>query len=586
MNRDLFQGDQLPEFIFAPRTDPIYNAHGYLTKVPVDGIIPHLMTFSVPGETVVDMFAGSGMTAVAAKITGRNAVVSDISVLGKHIGEGYLADVDAPEIAKVGSNVVARARRRFKDLYQTDAAKGRQVEAIRTIWSFVYRCVSCAKEVVYFDMLKKNNWKTPSICPHCSQTFSKRSSTYICDVPVLIVVPGEDGKQIELPVTKSDKKRIKRAEAHPDLAVVPSKAIHSDREMYRRSALGKWDLKETKRFFSARNALALYYLWDELNALHDRETKKKLQFAFTAILPRASRRYQWSPQRPLNAATQTYYISPVYYEWNVFELFERKIRASIRADEEIRTRRAALGLSKKTKQEYVLCSAAKLKHLKDRSVDYVFTDPPFGSNLFYADMSLFHEAWLSQTTDDSEEAVIHTNGKRAEGANYRYEALLRAACEEAYRILKPGRFLSLVFGNSSGRVWSMVQQILLSTGFEPRPVHVGILDKGQRSVKGLTSGFEGVSTLDLIVTVKKPESPIAQQTPTNQRSIGDLIEDVVSEIDFHGHQTPSHVYLTVLKEAFEKQLPVDELHLAQIIDVLRKRNIQVDAKSGEFVTTA
>jgi hypothetical protein len=286
----------------------------------------------------------------------------------------------------------------------------------------------------------------------------------------------------------------------------------------------------------------------------------------------------------LNAATQTYYISPVYYEWNVFELFERKIRASIRADDEIRTRRAAVGTSAALTHRYIRCSASKLSHLDDESIDFVFTDPPFGSNLFYADMSLFHEAWLDTVTDDSEEAVIHTNGKKAIEADQRYEALLRAACSEAYRILKPGRFLSLVFGNSSGRIWSMVQQILLSTGFEPRPAHIGILDKGQRSVKGLASGFENVSTLDLILTVRKPSAPIAHAPTVSQTSVAEFIEEVLSAIDFHSHQTPSHVYLTVLKAAFERRLPVDTLHLSQILEALRKREIRVDAKSGEFLT--
>ncbi len=70
-----------------------------------------------------------------------------------------------------------------------------------------------------------------------------------------------------------------------------------------------------------------------MNSVEDRAIRQKLRFAFTAILPRASRRYQWSAQCPLNAQNQTYYIAPVYYEWNVFELFERKVEAALRSDE-------------------------------------------------------------------------------------------------------------------------------------------------------------------------------------------------------------------------------------------------------------
>ena len=80
-----------------------------------------------------------------------------------------------------------------------------------------------------------------------------------------------------------------------------------------------------------------------INGVEFEDVRQKLRFAFTAILPRASRRYQWSAQRPLNAQNQTYYIAPVYYEWNVFDLFARKVRAISRADEELSARRAAIG---------------------------------------------------------------------------------------------------------------------------------------------------------------------------------------------------------------------------------------------------
>ena len=94
--------------------------------------------------------------------------------------------------------------------------------------------------------------------------------------------------------------------------------------------------------------------------------RRKLSFAFTAILPRASRRYQWSAKRPLNAQNQTYYIAPVYYEWNVFELFHRKVEAVLRADQEL------LGgdgepLFRRPKVEdvsYDLTSADRLSHLR------------------------------------------------------------------------------------------------------------------------------------------------------------------------------------------------------------------------------
>jgi DNA modification methylase len=54
----------LPETIRAPRTDPIYNCHAYLTKVPIAAIRPFVEFFTQPGDVVADFFAGSGMTGL------------------------------------------------------------------------------------------------------------------------------------------------------------------------------------------------------------------------------------------------------------------------------------------------------------------------------------------------------------------------------------------------------------------------------------------------------------------------------------------------------------------------------------------
>ena len=300
--------------------------------------------------------------------------------------------------------------------------------------------------------------------------------------------------------------------------------------MFSRSGLGKSGLTATAQFFSPRNAIALLELWREIQAVENDRLQKKLAFSFTAILPRASRRYQWSAQRPLNAQNQTYYIAPVYYEWNVFELFKRKVEAAIRAGADLFAGAPLFGRDAANNVTYTLASAGNLSHLADASVDYVFTDPPFGSNIFYSDMNLFHEAWLGEVTDHAHEAVMHTTGRKKNGAAQRYEALLRDAFAEAFRVLKPGRYMSVVFGNSDGQVWGLVQRAMRNAGFCSVPTHVAILDKGQRSVKGLNSGSEGVVTVDLVVTLQKPTSESERVAEVVQADARSLIDRAMAAI--------------------------------------------------------
>ena len=366
----------------------------------------------------------------------------------------------------------------------------------------------------------------------------------------------------------------------PRQAEVPSLGIDDSREMYRRSALGKHGLTTTSRFFSPRNALALLELWRAIGQVDDDRLGCKLRFVFTSILARASRRYQWGPLRPLNAQNQTYYIAPVYFEWNVFELFARKVEAAIRSDEEIFRAMPLFSGDLTGQVSYEVASADALGGTEDASVDYVFTDPPFGSNIFYSDMNLFHEAWLGATTDHAHEAVIHTTGRRGSEAAGRYESLLRGAFLEAFRVLKPGRYMSVVFGNSNGAIWALMQRTLRDAGFSSVPVHVAILDKGQRSVKGLNSGSESVVTVDLVLTVRKPAAgEVPQRTELRAADARELLL-ATNVLDEKKARNPSYLYAALVREAIRRHQLVDDLHLGDVLIALRNAGFILDPKSG------
>jgi predicted RNA-binding Zn-ribbon protein involved in translation (DUF1610 family) len=178
---------QLPETVKAPRTDPVYNCHGYLTKVPIAAIEPFISTFTQPGETVADFFAGSGMTGLAAVRMGRNARLSDISVLGRHIAMGYSTRVSPSAFNAAAERVVAKARAAIGDLYST-RRQGEEVsvEMVRTVWSFTYICPSCGYSLVYFRHLSREGAQ-PKKCPECSRTFIRRQWLRGPDMPIEVV---------------------------------------------------------------------------------------------------------------------------------------------------------------------------------------------------------------------------------------------------------------------------------------------------------------------------------------------------------------------------------------------------------------
>lgn len=577
----------MKDVLHVPRTDPIYNMHGYLTKVPVNAIIPFIKEFTEPGGTVVDMFAGSGMTALAAKMCSRNAIVSDISILGKHIGTGYLTQVDHSSFQKEAATILEDSFKAVGHFYDTyDAETNSLVTQIRTIWSFVFECRHCESELVYYKLLESCNWKNSYLtCPNCGHYFEKRKAKYLRDTPVKVVTKNLSKKQVENDLTEVDYTKIRESEALQIREIIPNNEISSDREMFRRSALQKWGTTNTRDFFSDRNALILHDLWERIHKIGDPNIRQKLLFCFTAILPRASKRYQWSHKAPLNAANQNYYIAPVFYEWNVYDLFNRKVSAAIKADKYLCEGQGTFR-DESSSQSYITSSATSLDHISDESIDLVFTDPPFGSNIFYADMNLFQEAWLNANTNHQQEAVIHTGGAKEDKikAKIRYEKMLTEAFSEAHRILKPNGVISIVFGNSKGDIWSMAQRAITKAGFNSKPLRINILDKGQRSVKGLSSGTESTATLDLIISYKKVDQNSSPQAPDSIASHTDLISKVLEANLDNSKLTVSHLYLEILREALYQSLPMETIDLKSIFDEIKKRGKKVDPASGHILS--
>ena len=82
---DTYRRAPFAQSVKAGKNSPIYNAHSYHTKVPPEGIVPYIEHYTGPGDLILDPFCGSGMTGVAALMTGRHAILNDLSPAAVHI---------------------------------------------------------------------------------------------------------------------------------------------------------------------------------------------------------------------------------------------------------------------------------------------------------------------------------------------------------------------------------------------------------------------------------------------------------------------------------------------------------------------
>jgi hypothetical protein len=104
---DTYRRPPFAQPVKAGKNSPIYNAHSYHTKVPPEGIVPYIEHYTDPGDLILDPFCGSGMTGVAALLTGRHAILNDLSPAAVHIARNYTTPVEQRVIEQVADFLAA-----------------------------------------------------------------------------------------------------------------------------------------------------------------------------------------------------------------------------------------------------------------------------------------------------------------------------------------------------------------------------------------------------------------------------------------------------------------------------------------------
>lgn len=489
------------------KNTPIYVAHSYPTKVPPEAILPYIEHYTAPGQIVLDPFAGSGMTGVAARLAGRPALLNDLSVGAAHLAFNHCAPCDSEALAEAFETVADECAGEFRWLYGTrcDRCRGPAL-IIHTLWSDIYTCPNTGGRIVLWEVgLDEHSGRVADEirCPRCRKRHAKRSLVrHGPAVPVVTTYQciGSCGKRGEHSPTASERRLIEDIALQRIPYPHPRVPLNPTAEMYVRCALHLQRIHDVADFYTARNLRALGKLWREISLVPDRRTRAALAFAFTNTAWHATKMRRFNArggQRPL---TGTLYVPQLSVEANPLPIMRHKIQTLIafyrHVDLEVRRPLAPV--------EVRIGSATSLPEIPANSVDYVFTDPPFGSNIFYADLNLVWESWLGQTTEAETEAVINRSRKNGKTLQDYYQ-IMKGAFSEMHRVLKPGHWASVVFHNSDDEVWQAIQTAAEEAGFTL--VFAGGIDKSKRSMRGYIGerNGENIADGDVVLNLRKPK---------------------------------------------------------------------------------
>jgi adenine-specific DNA methylase len=487
--------------ISAGKNTYVYDAHTYHTKVPPQGIELLIDYYTRPGDVVLDPFCGSGMTGVAAVRKGRKVILSDLSPAAAFIAYNLTTPVAKASYDEAISRVMEMTRELEHKLYDTHCRTCRKLTPmIYMVWSYGMLCSHCDQEFVLWDVVRDERPRSRDSkilkefdCPNCGKHLEKRKLKRTTRRPVSVGYKCcvKSLKEATATPDAHDLATLDRitAEGVPEDLWYPTTEFPDGMNTKQPIAAG---ITSVDRAYTPRALFAMAYLWDIASRWPDAEIKDKLLFTITSLYQRVT---LFSEFRFWGGSSNTanYNVPTIINEQNVFKTFHRKAKtislyfgsASVNAESAQQVRVSAQ-------------SACHLTQLPDASVDYIFTDPPFGSNINYSEMNLLWESWLGTRTDTTEEAIV--NKVQCKGVA-EYEQLLKQALSEMRRVLKEDGWLTVVFHNSSADVWSALQRAITGAGF--RIAGTQTFDKEHGTFKQFVA--DNAVGYDLVLHCRKAE---------------------------------------------------------------------------------
>ena len=249
----------------------------------------YILHYTQPGDIIFDGFCGTGMTGVAAQMCAssnevlklkedikksgiRHAICTDLSPIASLISSSYNLYFNPIEFEKKALNILDKVEKELSWMYTTLDKKGNELRINYTVWSDVYVCPQCGKEIILWDrMVDMDNRIIKDLfnCPHCNMSLTKKTmqkhweSTYdtvlkqtcskVKKVPVFFDAIDHNNKHIQKSVDSYDMEMFSKIENISNINTLSYRMPEGD-ESRRNDRIG---IKYIHQFYSKRNFVYL-----------------------------------------------------------------------------------------------------------------------------------------------------------------------------------------------------------------------------------------------------------------------------------------------------------------------------------------
>jgi DNA modification methylase len=445
---------------------PMYLMHKYWARKPHNVVSEYIRHYSKEGDVVLDPFAGSGVTAIEAIKLGRRAIAIDLDPMATFITKVTATPVDLKTFEQEFRNIEKKIKEKVYKLYKTNCAKCRKeaiIEAV--IWE-----KDKPKEIRYScKCVKGTQWKN---------------------------------------VTDTDLKRLKNIEGKSIPYWYPKN------ELIWNSRVNVRHGEKVYELFTKRNLMALSMILNEIGKVKDKKVKDLLKFTFSSALAQASKLVFVYRMKERNRdvggwATRGYWVPNEYFEINAWNCFGERFNKILRGKEEsnslIKEYKEAKNFNELNDGTNILIKTFNTleldKIIPANSVEYVFTDPPYGDAVPYLELDYMWSSWLKFSPAFEDEIIISDSPVRNKTEEI-YDRMLKAAFSQVYKVLKSGKYMTVTFHNTDIKIWNAIISSCIYAGFDLEKILYQV--PARPSAKGLLAQY-GSAVGDYYIRFKKPE---------------------------------------------------------------------------------
>lgn len=463
-----------------------------------------------------------------SKIGIRKVILNDLSPAATFIAYNYNTPINIDLYSKEANRILSEVEEELGWMYETLHIDGKTRGRINyIIWSDTFICPACTNELIYWNAAvneQKGKILEDFHCPKCNTILSKIPAnpkkeekkqpqdkrpiaeklerSWLIKYDSKLKKTVKQVKQVPVRINYSIENKKGRFEKKPDqfdLDVLEKIDSINLKYKFPITKIPKGDktgepinrgITHIHHFYTLRNLIILSALRDKVK---NYSLPRQLLFLINSydlthstLMSRII--FKSGGKKPVLTGYQsgTLYVPSLPVEKNIIEgIRNQKLGIILKS------------LSYVCENQVISTNSSDRINIPDDSVNYIFIDPPFGSNIMYSELNFLSETWQSVITNNKQEAIENrTQSKSLED----YRKLMTTCFKEAYRILKPGHWMTVEFSNTKASVWNNIQTAIAETGFIV--ANVAALDKKQGSFNAVTNPTSVKQ--DLVISAYKP----------------------------------------------------------------------------------